>query len=256
MELVSIIMPCYNSQHFISEAIQSVINQSYVNWELIIVDDASKDQSIEIINQFKDSRIKLFSLTENKGSGFARNYATERALGKYIAFLDADDIWKANKLEIQIQFMKKKNYPVTFSFYELINEEGKHLNKKIISPTKINFNQLKYSNWIGNLTGIYDVDFFGKIPISLIKKRQDWILWLDIAKKVDYIFPVNESLAYYRIRKNSVSSNKLKLLQHNYDIYRVYHQMNPLQSFLAMIKFLVIHFFKPKFRIRNCSETK
>ncbi len=244
MELVSIIMPCHNAEKFIAKAILSIQNQTYNNWELLIVDDASTDKTVQIVNSFSDQRIQLFFLKENQGAGYARNFATQKSTGKYIAFLDADDEWKPQKIEIQIKFMKENNLPITFSYYELINEEGQLLNKVIKSPSEINFQKLMYCNWIGNLTGIYDTSFLGKIPISNQKKRQDWILWLDIAKKVESIIPVPESLAYYRVRKNSISSNKIKLLKYNYQVYRNYHKISPFYSFLSLLKFLYIHFTK------------
>ena len=126
----------------------------------------------------QDIRIKTFKLDKNSGAGVARNFGIQQASGNYIAFLDADDLWKPEKLDKQLTFMESQNIPFTFSFYETIDEVGNLRNEILTTPSKITYKQLYYCNWIGNLTGIYSVDFFGKIPISSIKKRQDWMLWL------------------------------------------------------------------------------
>jgi teichuronic acid biosynthesis glycosyltransferase TuaG len=223
--LVSIIIPTFNSQKFIFETIRSVQNQTYVNWEIILVDDCSKDETVAIISRFtqEDNRIQMLELSANSGTGVARNSALGAAKGKYIAFLDADDLWKPNKLEVQIKFMQANKLPFTFSFYDCINEEGKPLNKRVEAPISLSYLQLFYCNYIGNLTGIYDVNYFGKIPISAIRKRQDWMLWLKILKKIKIAHPVPESLAYYRIRDNSISTSKLDLIKYNFAVYRKFH---------------------------------
>lgn len=249
-ELVSIITPTYNSEKFISETIQSVQNQNYMNWEMVIVDDGSTDKTVEIIEEVrkKENRIKLISYKENKGAGVARNLGLQEAQGRYIAFLDADDSWKKTKLEKQIRFMQENKLAFTFSFYEWIDEEGDSLDTLITAPNPLNYNQLKFCNYIGNLTGIYDTQYFGKLPISKIKKRQDWMLWLKILREIRTAYPVPESLAYYRIRKKSLSSSKVKLLKYNYLVYRN-SGYNQLISSLYMLKFLGIHFFiKPKYK--------
>lgn len=246
--LVSIITPTYNSAKYIAETIQSVQNQTYQNWEWIIIDDGSSDTTWELINSLSDSRIKSFKLDENSGPGIARNIAIQQAQGNYIAFLDADDVWKPEKLAKQLQFMEEENLPMTFSFYEQMDEEGNSLHKQITTPLEVSYNQLFYCNWIGNLTGIYSVDFFGKIPISSIKKRQDWILWLTLVQKIKTVKPVPESLAFYRVRKDSVSSSKVKLIKYNYAIYRDFHENHPLKAAFNTVLFLVHQLLiKPRF---------
>lgn len=249
-DLVSIIMPSYNSEKFIAESIQSVKNQTYLNWELIIVDDGSTDQTLYLVNNFckEDSRIKFTSLQKNFGAGVARNRALQEATGKYIAFLDSDDVWKPEKIQKQISFLQEKKLSFTFSFYDCISEDGIHLNKRILAPLKLTYSQLFFSNYVGNLTAIYDAEKLGKIAINKIRKRQDWIVWLTILKKTKIAQPVPESLAYYRIRKNSVSSSKILLLKYNYKVYRQFHKLNIFVSFLAMVGFVFVHFFiKPRY---------
>lgn len=239
--LVSIITPTYNSEKFIAKTIISVQNQSYTNWEMIIVDDCSTDKTQQIITSFheQDSRIKLIKLDKNSGAGVARNEAIIKSKGRFIAFLDSDDLWKSTKLEKQIDFLLSNNLPFTFSFYDCIDEEGKLLNKRIEAPETLTYRQLFFCNFIGNLTGIYDVNYFGKIPISNIRKRQDWIVWLTILKNIKKAKPIPESLALYRIRENSISSSKLNLLKHNYTVYRQFHKLNVLEATFCMIGFLI-----------------
>ncbi|EKT4499528.1 glycosyltransferase family 2 protein [Flavobacterium psychrophilum] len=249
-ELVSIITPTYNSEQFIAEAIKSVQNQSYSHWEIIIVDDCSKDKTVNIIQNFidEDHRIYLIQLDKNSGAGVARNNAINNAKGRYIAFLDSDDLWKPDKLSKQIKFMQRYNIPFTFSFYDCINEKGDLLNKRIEAPKKLSYYQLFFCNFVGNLTGIYDSNYFGKMAISSIRKRQDWIVWLTILKKIKTAKPVPESLALYRIRENSISASKVSLLKDNYAIYRKFHHLNIIVSLACMLGFLFTQLLvKPKF---------
>lgn len=251
--LVSIITPCSNSEKFVSQAIQSVISQTHQNWELLLVDDCSSDTTFSILSNFasQDARIKAFKLDENSGAGVARNFAIQHAQGNYIAFLDADDLWKPEKLEKQINFMQTQNIPFTFSFYETIDEAGNSRNETLITPPKISYQQLYYCNWIGNLTGMYSVDFFGKIPISSIKKRQDWMLWLQIVKQIQTAIPVPESLAYYRVREDSISASKWKLIKYNFKVYRDFHQLNFISACFDTIQFLYVQLVvKPKYKLK------
>lgn len=241
---VSIITPTYNSEAFISETITSVQNQTYPYWEMIIVDDASTDNTVEIIKQFveKDNRIKFFVLDENQGPGNARQTALEQTTGRYISFLDSDDLWKTEKLEKQLAFLNQNKTGFSFSSYECIDENGEPIGKMVVAPKTLTYNMLFFGNFVGNLTGIYDSGKFGKIAISKIKKRQDWIMWLEILKQIRKAPSIQESLAYYRIRQNSVSSSKMRLLKYNYAVYRKYHKLSVVYSFCSMLVFLVMHF--------------
>lgn len=250
-DLVSIITPTFNSEKFIAETISSVQNQTYKNWEMLIVDDCSYDATIDIIQQFMedDHRIHLIRLNKNSGAGVARNTALQIAKGRFIAFLDSDDVWKAEKLEKQLDFMYSENQPFTFSFYECIDEDSNSMGKSVESPNPLSYYQLFFCNYVGNLTGIYDVQYFGKIAISSIRKRQDWLVWLTILKQLkNKAKPVTESLAFYRVRKDSLSTSKIKLLKHNYEVYRKFHKLNIVMSLFSMIIFLFAQLvIKPRY---------
>ena len=247
--LVSIITPSFNSEKFIAETIESVQNQTHQNWEMIIVDDCSTDNTVSIIKEFviNDERICLFQMDKNSGAGIARNLALSKAKGDYIAFLDADDLWKPLKLEKQLQFLKENETHFTFSFYDCIDEEGNTLHKRVEAPRNLLYRQLFFCNYVGNLTGIYDVNYFGKIAISSTRKRQDWMVWLTILKKIKNAKPVPESLAFYRIRNNSLSASKIDLLKHNFAVYRSFHGFSYAVSWFIMIGFLFTQFIiKPR----------
>lgn len=248
--LVSIITPSFNSDKFIAKTIESVQNQTYKNWEMIIVDDCSTDETVSIIEQFvtNDSRIRFFKLKKNSGAGIARELGLSEANGDYISFLDSDDLWKPFKLEKQLQFLKENKIHFTFSFYDCIDEQGNLLNKRVQAPKILSYRQLFFCNYVGNLTGIYDRYYFGKIAISSTRKRQDWMLWLTILKKIRNAKPVPESLALYRIRDNSLSASKVDLLQHNFAVYRNFHGYNYISSLFIMVGFLFTQLLvKPRY---------
>lgn len=236
----------FNSEFFISETINSVINQTYTNWELFLIDDGSTDDTIEVANQFlsKFQNIKLLKNDKNLGTAISRNKGIEASKGDFIAFLDADDLWKPQKLEIQIEFMQTENCLVCFSSYEQINEVGKPLNKLIKALPELTYHKLLKSNYIGNLTGIYNAAVLGKIKAPNLRKRQDWLLWLSAIKKSgNPAKSIQESLAYYRVRKESMSSNKMNLLKHNYWVYRKGLGFSTFKSCFYMLIFLNEHFF-------------
>ncbi len=252
-ELVSVITPAYNSAKYISDAIESVLFQTYSNWEMIIIDDCSNDNTVEIVESFIEGepRINLIKLNKNSGAGVARNAGLEMAKGRYIAFLDADDFWKIEKLSKQIEFIKRERLIYTFSFYDLVDEEGYPLNIRVTSPEKLLYKQLFFCNFIGNLTGIYDTKYLGKIPISSARKRQDWMMWLFIAKRLRHSTPFPESLASYRVRDNSISASKISLLKENYAVYRNYHQYNVIRSLGCMVIFLFVQLGVKPFYIKK-----
>ncbi|GIZ08087.1 glycosyltransferase family 2 protein [Flavobacterium sp. UMI-01] len=255
-ELVSIIIPTYQSEKYISATIQSVQNQIHTNWEIILVDDASTDTTMAIVKAMAkdDSRIKYIELHQNSGTGIARNTALNQAQGRYIAFLDADDLWKPEKLSIQLAFLNKHKVPFTFSAYDCIDEDGNPMNKRVVPPQKLTYRQLFFCNYIGNLTGIYDTHFFGKIPISSSRKRQDWMHWLTLLKKIKKANAVPESLAYYRVRTHSLSASKFDLIQHNFAVYKDHHGYNWPVALACMAVFLITQLAIKPFYIKRLSK--
>ncbi len=238
--LVSVIMPAYNAAAFIAESIRSVQQQSHLEWELLVIDDASNDGTSEVVEALKekDDRIKLHILPTNQGAGFARNIGIKAATGDFISFLDADDLWKPQKLEKQLKVMQEENMQVCFSSYELMNEDGQSLNKQIKALKTLSFDKLKKANYIGNLTGIYSVRALGKIYCPLIRKRQDWGLWLLAVQKAGGARGIQEPLAIYRERKGSISQNKVEMLQYNYRVYRKVLKYSTPKSLFWMVLFL------------------
>lgn len=238
--LVSVIMPAYNAADFIAESIASVQQQSYIHWELLVIDDASKDGTSGIVEALRaeDSRIKLHSLPANQGAGFARNIGIKAATGDFISFLDADDLWMPGKLEKQLKVMREEEMEVCFSSYELISEKGQSLNKQVKALEFLTFEKLKKANYVGNLTGIYNSAKLGKIYCPLIRKRQDWGLWLLALEKSGGAIGIQEPLAKYRERKNSISGNKFEMLQYNYQVYRKVLKYSSQKSLFRMLFFL------------------
>ena len=251
--MVSIITPCYNSEKHIETTINSVLNQTYQNWEMIIVDDASQDDTYNIVSRITeiDTRIKLFRHHMNLGAGAARNFAVDISRGDYIAFLDSDDIWKHNKLSTQINYMTRTNSSVCFSSYELVDDNGNPLNKLIEALPDLTYDKQLKCNYIGNLTGMYDVRRLGKAIIHGIEKRQDWIMWLNLIEKAGHAKGMKDSLAYYRVRKEGISYNKLSLISYNYRVYRFFLGYGFLKSLRYILIFLVEYFFIKPRQIRN-----
>ncbi len=255
---ISIITPVYNSEKFIENTLNSIINQTYKNWELLLIDDCSSDQSVTIINHYiKDNpNIKLIKNTINEGAAVSRNKGIMMAQGDYIAFLDADDIWKPEKLEKQLEYMQKQNCDVCFSSYELIDEEGNKLNKKVKALPVLSYKKLLKSNYVGNLTGIYNAKTLGKITSPNLRKRQDWLIWLNALKASGKpAHGIQEPLAYYRIREDSMSSNKFNLLKYNYRVYKIGLGYSTFGAFIKMLIFLKEHFFvKSKQTVNTISK--
>ena len=253
MALVSIITPLYNSEIFIEETIESVLKQTYKEWEMIIVNDCSKDKGMEIVKKYseKDKRIKLFNNKINLGGAGTRNVAIKNSQGKYIAFLDSDDIWKENKLEKQIKFMEKNNYYFSYTKYERINEAGEKMNLVSIIPDKLNYKDMLKRDSIGCLTAIYNQESLGKIYMPNIRINQDYALWLEILKKTKYAYGLQENLALYRVRENSLSQKKLKQLKYFWEMYRKYNKQSILKSSWYLLNNIVDSIFDKKMEIMN-----
>ena len=225
--LVSIITPMYNSEKYIRMTIESAINQTYNDWEMIIVDDCSSDNSPEIVSEYikYDSRIKYIRTDSNKGVSNARNIALKIAKGQFISFLDSDDIWNKDKLKKQVEFMKKNNSVISFTSYELINENNEKINKIINAPKSVDYNTLLKGNVLGCLTVMIDkskLDF--EIKMSGVR-HEDYVLWLSILKKGYIAHGINEVLAEYRKSMTSLSGNKIRSAIWTWNIYRNIEQI-------------------------------
>lgn len=220
--LVSIVTPAYNCEDFISETIISVLAQTYSNWEMIIVNDKSTDNTAEVINKYvqKDSRIKLINLNENSGAAVARNKAIEKAKGRFIAFLDSDDRWKREKLKKQIDFMINNNFGFTFTAYEYIKDENNSKDKIFSVPESLNYTQALKNTVIGCLTVIIDRNIVGDFRMPLVRRGQDNLTWLMLLKKGHIAYGLNENLAEYRRVSGSLSNNKFKALKRQWSNYR------------------------------------
>ncbi len=226
-DLVSIITPSYNSVNFIGETINSVIAQTYENWEMIIVDDCSKDNSVELVQEYvdKDNRIKLIQNKVNKGAAETRNEALKVAKGRFIAFLDSDDLWLPEKLEEQIFFMEKNSIAFSFSNYEVIEENGTSTNKVIKVPKKINYNRYLRNTIIGCLTVIVDKEKVGCFEMPNIKSSHDMALWLLIMRRGFEAYGYQKNLAKYRLVSTSNTAQKQKAAK---DVWRVYREIEKL----------------------------
>lgn len=241
---VSVIMPSFNSELFIEESIRSIQNQTYSNWELVITDDCSTDNTVKLIEhlQEKDQRIRLYILSKNKGAGYSRNNSIKMSKGRYIAFCDSDDLWLRDKLEKQIKFMKEYNLSFSYSSYNVINEVGEMIDQRICSE-KLNYSKILLQNEIGCLTAIYDRKQIGLKFMKNIRKRQDYLLWLEILREIRSTRGIKSPLANYRIRQDSISRNKIGLIKYNYQVYR-YLNYNQFTSTILLILFLTNHLSK------------
>ena len=231
--LVSIIMPSWNTGKFIAESIKSVIDQTYTNWELIIVDDCSTDNTDEVVNSFNDNRIKYFHNEKNSGAALTRNKALREARGEWIAFLDSDDLWMPKKLEHQINFMKKNRCNLSYTEYEKIDEDSKPLNIYVSGPEKVNKNKMYNYDYIGQLTMMYSAKYFGMIQIKDIKKNNDYAIRLKLfKKKKTCAYLLKENLAKYRVRKVSISHDKFRRkFKSHYDLF---HMCDNKPAMIAM----------------------
>ena len=237
--LVSIIMPTYKCGRFIEESIKSVQSQSYRDWELIVVDDCSRDGTIGVVQdiQKEDHRIHVFSNARNSGAAVSRNVALREAKGRWIAFLDSDDLWEPTKLEKQIKFMQSTGATFSCGGYACMNESGKPLHYAFIPPDKTDYKMcIRLSNPIGNLTVMYDEEALGKFEIPPIRKRNDFALWLQILKKTRYCYGMTDIIGTYRMgRKNSVSNNKFRQIKYHWQLYHVIEKHGVVRSLYEII---------------------
>lgn len=237
---VSIIIPVYNTEKFIGKTIESVLNQTYKNWEILIFNDKSKDNSLKIIKKYseKDKRIKVVDSKENVGVVAARNKLTEIATGEFIAFLDADDYWKQNKLEKQIKFMRKNNALISCTEYTRVTEDEKEINDIIIKEI-ITYEDMLKNNYLGCLTVIYNANKLGKRYFKEREKNEDYVLWLEIVKETKIIFGLKENLAFYRVLNNSRSSNKIKAAKDRWNVYRKIERLSLFKSIYYFLQYVI-----------------
>ncbi len=246
-EIVSIITPMFNSERFIELTIKSVQAQTYQYWELLLIDDGSRDGSINIVTTLldKDDRIHLFRMQENQGPAKARNKGIKMACGRYIAFLDSDDLWLPEKLEQQLQFMHDNHSPLSFSSYQKIDEYGNLMSQISISKTKLSYTDLLKTNYIGCLTAMMDTKILGgKMYMPLIKKRHDHGLWLSILNKGYTAFGINQSLAQYRCRQHSISHNKINIIYYQWKLYREVEGLDFIRTLYYMLHYAWNGFIK------------
>ncbi|UOE93829.1 glycosyltransferase family 2 protein [Alkalihalobacillus sp. LMS39] len=229
-ELVSVITPAYNAEKFIGDAIESVLAQTYPHWEMIIVDDCSTDETAKVVEQYSDKRIRFIQLKKNSGPAIARNTSIQNAKGRYIAFLDSDDMWQPDKLEKQLAFMRRHDIAFSYTAYENMGEDGKSLGTVVPVLEKANYDKLLKENVIGCLTVMLDLSKVGPIEMVNIRTRQDYVLWLDICKRGFLAYGLKEVLAKYRVVENSISSNKLKMARQNWKVYREIENLNLIKS--------------------------
>lgn len=236
--LVSVIMPTYNCGRFIAQSIQSVIDQTVTEWELLIVDDCSTDSTAEIVRAYTDQHpnIHYVRMEKNGGPAAARNVGLRQAQGRYIAFLDSDDLWKKEKLEKQIAFMESTGALFCATGYEQMDEAGNSLHVVCFPPRKTSYNRcIRLSNPIGNLTVMYNQEALGRFEVPMIQKRNDFALWLKILKKTKYCYGMEDVLATYRVRKSgSVSSNKLGQARYHWQLYHEIEGHGILRSTFEM----------------------
>ena len=222
--LVSIITPNYNCERFIAQTIDSVLAQTYQNWEMIIVDDCSTDNSYNIAVEYakNDKRIIVLRNESNSGAAISRNKALDNAKGEYIAFLDSDDLWEQNKLEKQLKFMEENNCDFSFSRYSLIDEENNSLGKTANIVKKLSYFKLLHHDYIGCLTAMYRFDIAKDIRSYNIKNNNDYGLFLQVVKKAKNAMGINEILAFYRIRRAGISRKKFKKVKPYFELMRKY----------------------------------
>ena len=246
-DLASIIMPSYNTAPYIKETIQSVLDQTYTNWELIIVDDCSTDNTEEVLATINDSRIRYFKNEKNSGAAVSRNKALREAKGQWIAFLDSDDLWMPEKLEKQINFMKKNRYSFSYTNYEEIDVDGNKTGIKITGPKRITKTGMFNYCWPGCLTVMFDADKIGLIQIEDIKKNNDYAMWLKVCQKAD-CYLLDEYLAQYRKgRAGSVSTHSIKtMIGWHYKLYYEAENMGITRSLFNTGRNLLFGFYKKK----------
>lgn len=254
--LVSVITPVYNCEKTIGRTIESVINQTFNDFEMIIVDDKSSDKTAEVVEDYqkKDKRIKYYLLNKKGGASAARNTAIKKAQGRYMAFLDGDDLWYPEKLEKQIKFMQDNDYAFTYTDYEYIDRKDNKLGIYRKCPNKMSYYRMLIGDSVGCLTVVYDAKKAGKIQIPELKKRNDYALWCIVLKSLKKGYKYNEILSLYRKGDNSnnlSSGNKIKLLKYHYIVHRNINKFNPIKALYFTITNGINFIINKTFRERH-----
>lgn len=246
-DLVSIITPSYNTARFLRETIECVRAQTYANWEMLIVDDCSTDDTDDVVSAFADERIRFFKNDCNRGAAYSRNFALRQARGRWIAFLDSDDLWLPDKLEKQIRFMEENGYAFSYTNYAEMDEAGKLLPVLWTGPEKIDRFRMHLFNFMGCLTVMYDRDAIGLLQIADLKKRNDYALWIQASEKAT-AFLLPETLAVYRVRSGGSITNRsqspLRLVKYHYALWRTGEKRDPVSALFLTVVNLVCGFLK------------
>ena len=243
--MVSIIMPNYNSEKYIEETIKSVLAQTYNNWELLFVDDLSTDNSLELVHAFDDDRIKVFTSDKNGGAAIARNKAIENARGRWIAFLDSDDLWLPDKLEKQIKYMLDNDFSFSFTDYDVVGENNEQIFKFVPHLDSCTYNDILKHNHIGCLTVIYDAEKLGRVYMPTnAEKREDLACWLSILKRDVKGQCLHESLSKYKIHSNSVSSKKSEMIKYQWRVYRNVEHLSVIKSVYYLAHWAILGVLK------------
>ena len=240
-QLVSVIMPLYNSERYVAAAIESVLAQTYTNWELLVVNDGSTDRSVEIVTEYtqKDSRIHLLNNEHPNGMPSApRNLGISKARGRYIAFLDSDDLWFSHKLTQQLPFFQDERVGVVYGDYEKMDENGRRNGRVVLAPMHATYKSLLAGNVIANLTGIYDSAKVGKVMIQHMH-HEDYVMWLTILKQGFVAQNTGTIVGAYRIRRSSMSAQKMQAATWQWDVYRKSEHLSLLRSLYYMTCYAV-----------------
>ena len=243
---ISIITPAFNCAGMLTETIRSVRTQSFEDWEHIVVDDASSDQTCAVVEEIaaRDGRVKLLRQERNEGPGAARNRGIEAASGRYIAFIDSDDLWFPQKLERQLAFMERTGTVLSYTNYDKISEDGTRVVGHVQSPVSIDRSDLLRSNQIACSTAMYDTAAAGRVYMPSIRKRQDWGLWLRLARAGFTAVNVGETLVRYRVRTNSVSSNKFNAMVYTWRFYRQVVELSVPEALVRTVAYAAINLRK------------
>lgn len=240
--VVSVIMPAHNSEKFIGEAIKSVVEQTFEDWELIVINDGSSDNTEKIIKNYqrKDGRIKQLKFTDSKGAWKARSEGMRISKGRYIAFLDSDDIWVKDKLTKQIGLMEREGIDFSSTAYKMIDELGNDLGRIFVPPKLADYARVLLDCPVGNSTVVYNASKFGRGYGPNVAKREDYAFWLSLLKRINNVYGIQNVLVKYRVRKGSYSSHKLGLIPAHWKLYRKFEHLSRVKSALHIIWWCLI----------------